>query len=1035
MTKFLLSISRIIFFLVIMTVVTSSAQMKIEISENTKKHRDEHSYRISNEAYVKFDSQSKTKKYVPSLKFKSAQFPKVLNQHVEVIADEQSNILAIKGKLPNELKGLSHSEKISSYIAEVWGIALDTEKLKLNPVKKIIDSNGRAHYRIRQFYEDVEIYEGELLAHVDVDDQVYMLQGHLYDINWPLDVHPLISEQKAIKIAQSQYADFIAFNDKVKKLMRSDQIEIDLMIYTKSEEPILSYIVNIYSNLAEKERIIINANNGQIIERFDQLCKIHNHDNVIGQAVGSSTDLFGEQRSLNVYECSDGYFMVDASRPMFKGLETSCDNSDQLLNGVIITLDAGNTSPVNRNFDYQIGASSNLNNWNNPTAVSAHFNGGKAYEYFKNTFGRESITGNGSNIVSFINVADDDGSQMDNAFWNGEFIFYGNGNQAFNAPLAKALDVAGHEMSHGVIQTTANLVYQGEPGALNEHFADVFGVLIEREDFNIGEDITNPNIFPTGTLRSMSNPNNGGRRLGDPGYQPAHVNEQYFGSEDNGGVHINSGIPNLAFYRFVTDESFASSIDERAAIAEQIWYKALTQYLRSSSNFADMRIAIVQAAQEDYGAQVANAAANAFESVGITGQNVTAPVEELEENPGNEYVLWSDLGLNKINVSASASAEILGAISNTSHISRPSATDNGQFVIFVNADKQIQAVEIDWTTGNIVSEFLVSEERIYRNATISKDATKIAAVTGDLAAGEFDNKIVIFDLVEQNFMEFELFNPTFSEDVTSTAGVLYADVLEFDFTGENLIYDAFNQLSGVFDDDLSYWDIGIINVYDNDQQGFGDGSIFKLFTGLPKDVSIGNPTFSKNSPNIIAFDYREIDPTTDERSYSVLGLNRESGDVKVIFENNTFGYPSYSLQDDQMVFNVINNNERILAIADLQEDKISATDEVFIFAESADWGLFIGDGIRDLSTNTEEIIASNALSIFPNPVRDVLNLALEESHSKNVHCRVYDLKGNLFYDQSIDRLTQINTQKWPSGQYVLQITTDSKNYISKFVKL
>ena len=77
---------------------------------------------------------------------------------------------------------------------------------------------------------------------------------------------------------------------------------------------------------------------------------------------------------------------------------------------------------------------------------------------------------------------------MDNAFWNGYEMFYGNGIEAFNSPLAKALDVAGHEMSHGVIQNTANLEYISQSGALNESFADIFGAMIDRDDWKMGED-------------------------------------------------------------------------------------------------------------------------------------------------------------------------------------------------------------------------------------------------------------------------------------------------------------------------------------------------------------------------------------------------------------------------------------------------------------------------------------------------------------------------------------------------------------------
>jgi Zinc metalloprotease (elastase) len=107
--------------------------------------------------------------------------------------------------------------------------------------------------------------------------------------------------------------------------------------------------------------------------------------------------------------------------------------------------------------------------------------------------------------------------------------------------------VAAHEMSHGVVQNTANLNYQGESGAINESFADVFGSMVDRDDWLIGEDVVNRSVFTSGALRSLMDPNNGGTRLGDNGYQPKSVSEQYFGSENNGGVHINSGIPNHAF--------------------------------------------------------------------------------------------------------------------------------------------------------------------------------------------------------------------------------------------------------------------------------------------------------------------------------------------------------------------------------------------------------------------------------------------------------------------------------------------------------
>ena len=86
------------------------------------------------------------------------------------------------------------------------------------------------------------------------------------------------------------------------------------------------------------------------------------------------------------------------------------------------------------------------------------------YEYFKSKFGRNSINGPGGNIISLVNVADEDGASMENAFWNGQAVFYGNGGTRFKS-LAAALDVAAHELGHGVISNTANLEYIGQSGS------------------------------------------------------------------------------------------------------------------------------------------------------------------------------------------------------------------------------------------------------------------------------------------------------------------------------------------------------------------------------------------------------------------------------------------------------------------------------------------------------------------------------------------------------------------------------------------
>jgi Zn-dependent metalloprotease len=271
------------------------------------------------------------------------------------------------------------------------------------------------------------------------------------------------------------------------------------------------------------------------------------------------------------------------------------------------------------------------NEWGLKAAVSAHYNAKITYDYFRTTFNRNSINGLGGNIISMVNVADEDGSSMANAFWNGQAIFYGNGGTKYE-PLAGALDVAAHEIGHGVISNSANLEYIGQSGAMNESFADIFGSMVDRDDWLMGEDVVKASHFPSGALRNMSDPHNGGVK-GNTYWQPAHMSEFVFGDQDNGGVHSNSGIINHAFYLFAT------AVGKDAA--EKVFYRALTEYLTNTSQFIDLRIAVVQSASDlfESGSQEVISAGEAFDAVGIQEEDPIEVPNEYDVNPGEENLL------------------------------------------------------------------------------------------------------------------------------------------------------------------------------------------------------------------------------------------------------------------------------------------------------------------------------------------------------------------------------------------------------------
>lgn len=231
----------------------------------------------------------------------------------------------------------------------------------------------------------------------------------------------------------------------------------------------------------------------------------------------------------------------------------------------------------------------------------AYDSAGATYDFFKQIYDRNSIDDRGLRLDSTVHF----GYQYDNAFWNGNQMVYGDGDGQIFERFTKCIDVIGHELTHGITQYEAALKYQGEPGALNESMSDVFGSLVkqwtlkqtaDKADWLIGQGLLTPNIKGV-ALRSMKAP---GTAYNDPVLgkdpQPAHTRDMYKGSQDNGGVHINSGIPNYAFYLAAT--AIGGNAWEKAG---KIWYIALRDRLRSTSNFSRAAYHTIGIAGELYG--------------------------------------------------------------------------------------------------------------------------------------------------------------------------------------------------------------------------------------------------------------------------------------------------------------------------------------------------------------------------------------------------------------------------------------------------
>lgn len=472
---------------------------------------------------------------------------------------------------------------------------LDSNEFEVTKVNT--DKLGMKHYRTQYFVDGIPVYGSEMMVHVDKDGNVYALNG---------EAEPTVKVKNFKSEVKLSSANAAAVAEKAIDVQLDNSIEptAELYLYEVEKEYKPVYIVNIsfIDPYPAYWHIYVDAKTGKVIKKNNEV----RYD---GPTTGSGVGVDGVTKTLNTYLSSGSYYLYDTTKAMSGIIKTYTANNGTSLPGSYVT-DADN----------------NFNASTQEAGVDAHYYAGLTYDYYYNTHGRNSYDNNGSDIISTVHYD----SNYNNAFWNGSQMVYGDGDGSTFIELSGGLDIIAHELTHAVTEYSANLEYHNQSGALNESFSDVFGVLVEGDtnDWLIGEDIYTPGT-PGDALRSMSNP--------ELYNQPAHMDD-YYNSPDTyygdwGGVHTNSGIPNKAFYLVATDIGFAKSGD--------IYYRALTQYLTSTSEFVDARAALEQCAIDLYGQGAElTAIEDAFDAVGITdgggsGSDTYEPNNSFSEAQGS----------------------------------------------------------------------------------------------------------------------------------------------------------------------------------------------------------------------------------------------------------------------------------------------------------------------------------------------------------------------------------------------------------------
>jgi bacillolysin len=490
-----------------------------------------------------------------------------------------------------------------------------------------VDEIGYTHQRYQQYYKGVKVEHGTYIVHADINGTIAATNGEFYPIN-ALEITPKLTEAQALqKALESVNAKQYVWEQKEEENFLKRETKNDAATYYPKGELVivddyaldgdnlsLAYKFDVYAtNPVSRAYIYVDAQSGKILLS----------DAIIKGCIAHSAKVMEETFTANTASSIPSNYVAAVYAPT---TDAAATGDSRYSGNLRFTADkSGSTyrlrevggrgqgiKTMNANRGTQPGSATdftdNDNSWtvaehpSDDVAIDAHYGAEVVYDYWKTDHNRSSYDGAGTLLSSYVHWD----NAVDNAYWQGSYMVYCDGKTLFY-PLT-AIDVCGHEIGHGVCSATAALVYQGESGAMNEGFSDIWGAVIEywkfpndpkKKRWQMGEEISRTGI----PLRYMDTPNQKS--------QPDTYKGTYWAtsSGDNGGVHTNSGVINYWFYLITEGGSGSNDKGDAFTVtsigikkAAQIAFRAESQYVTANTQYAGVRTAMISAATDLYGA-------------------------------------------------------------------------------------------------------------------------------------------------------------------------------------------------------------------------------------------------------------------------------------------------------------------------------------------------------------------------------------------------------------------------------------------------